>query len=135
MLKRINLIIIFCLVLSLLVGCNVQTSEVIIKNENFIIEDIRFDKNLIYIDTEKETIVYFPFDIDFFSKTNEPSYINYKTIEKRSDLEKNLLTGEYSTEETTTIYINENSIKDVSKRYANAFNHTLFFNEENDNKE
>lgn len=133
--KKMNLVFILCFVL-LLAACNRQNvnSEMIIEDETFLIENIRFEKKQIYIDTEAETLVYFPSEVEFF-KTNETSYINLKVVEKRNEFQKNLITGEYPKEKTIAVYIDKGSVKDVSKNYAQEFNKTLSFIKSSDDSE
>lgn len=106
-----------------------EKNEVIKDEAVYTIEDIRFEENDIFIDTEQETLVYSPYDL-IFRKTNEPSYITYKIIENKHWSTIDLLTGKGREEKTIDVFINEDVVKDISRKYANEFKETLTFTED-----
>lgn len=121
---KLKPLLLLSLVSLLLCGCSHETK--VVKSDIHPIQDIRFDANhhVINIDTGEETLVFY--DVDFY-KTAKPSYVNEKVIERRYYYRMNLLTGEYPREEKVEIYINENSVKDLSRKYADTYLHTLVF--------
>lgn len=124
--KKVNVLLILLLVSLILTACETTETKVIIKDEIFLIEDIRFEEQNIFIDTEVETLVYDTFDITF-RKTNKNSYINFRDVENRNLMNLDLITFKYPIEKTINIYINENAVKYVSKKYAKEFKETLPF--------
>lgn len=132
--KKVNVFLILFLVSLILTACETTETEEVIKDERFLIEDIRFEEQDIFIDTEVETLVYDTFDVTF-QKTNEHSYINFRDVENRSLMSIDLITFKYPIEKTIDVYINENSVKEISKKYAKEFKKTLSFKEiSSDNK-
>lgn len=132
--KKVNVLLILFLVSLILTACETTETEVIIKDDIFRIEDIRFEEQDIFIDTEVETLVYDTFDINF-RKTNEASYINFRDVENRSLMKMDLISFKYPIEKTIDVYINENAVKDISKKYAKEFKETLpFIEHDSDNK-
>lgn len=132
--KKVNVLLILFLVSLILTACETTETEVIIKDDIFSIEDIRFEEQDIFIDTEVETLVYDTFDINF-RKTNEASYINFRDVENRSLMKMDLISFKYPIEKTIDVYINENAVKDISKKYAKEFKETLpFIEHDSDNK-
>lgn len=113
----------------LLVGCgeSEEESEIIIKENEYQVNEIRFEKEKgfmfddfsIFVDTEQETFVFNHAEADFI-KTKEPGKtINIKVI-------KDPKFGELT---ETTISINENEVSKISKEYAAVFKETLEFDE------
>lgn len=114
----------FAAVSLLLTACSEE--EKISKENEYQVKDIRFEKERgffgnshIYIDTEKETFVLSPWEMDFM-KTNEDTTINIKLINEKTFLDE-------WTEEEITIYLNEQEVSEISKKYASEFKETLEF--------
>lgn len=127
--KKINVFFVLFFVLLISTACESDKAEktkVILKDEIFAIEDIGFEELQVFIDTEQETLVYSRYQLTF-RKTDEPSYLNIKVVEDRDWRTRDLLTRKYDKEYTVDVFINKNSIKDLSKKYANEFSETLIF--------
>lgn len=127
--QKNKITIILFLVLLILSAC-AEKNEIIKDEKVYMIEDIRFEENDIFFDTEQETLVYSPYDL-VFRKTKEPSYIHYKITEDRNWLVIDLLTGIGRKEKTIDVFINEDAVKDVSRKYATQYKETLIFTDDN----
>lgn len=113
----------------LLVACGEsdEEREKIIKENEYQVKEISFEKwsglifddFSIFVDTEQETFVLNPSEADFI-KTKEPgTTINIKIIDHPKF-------GELT---ETTISVNENEVSEISKEYAAEFKETLEFDE------
>ncbi|MFS0815353.1 hypothetical protein ABC382_00095 [Lysinibacillus sp. 1P01SD] len=129
--KKVKVTIILFLVLLVLTAC-AEKKEIINDEEVYTIEDIRFEEDYVFIDTEQETFVYPSYKKLDFRKTNEPSYISFKIIEDK-DHTLNIfyfLMREEFKEKTIEVFINEDAVKDISRNYATEFKETLIFTDD-----
>lgn len=115
----------FAAVSLLLVACNDEPKEKVLKENEYQVKEIRFEKekgfwnggSYVYIDTEQETYVSSPDDVNFVKRKEPGTTILVKLLDHET----------YGEITETTIYVNQSEVSEISKKYAAEFKETLEF--------